>query len=54
MTRPVNSLPVATDHVKAYTGLLRLAVRLTSSEIDPMLYGQMLNADGHTPEAHRP
>ncbi|GAA1431264.1 hypothetical protein GCM10009601_50080 [Streptomyces thermospinosisporus] len=50
----MNQIPVAADHVKAYTGLLRLAVRLLSSEIDLLLYRQMLNADAHTRDDHRP
>lgn len=50
----MNPIPVGADHVKAYTGLLRLCVRLLSREIDPMLYRQMLNADAHSQEPHRP
>ncbi|GAA3772873.1 molecular chaperone TorD family protein [Streptomyces chiangmaiensis] len=50
----MNPIPVAADHVKAYTGLLRLAVRLLSSEIDPLLYRQMIDADSRTRDDHRP
>jgi glutaredoxin-like protein len=54
VTAPVNPVPVAADHLKAYTGLLRLAVRLLSREIDLLLYLQILNADAHSRPGQRP
>lgn len=47
-------IPVVADHVKAYTGLLRLAVRLLAREIDPLLYRQMHDADTHSGDSQRP
>lgn len=50
----MNLIPVATEHVRAYTALLRLAVRLLAREIDPLLYRQMLQADSDSGGGHRP
>lgn len=50
----VNPIPVGADHLKAYSGLLRLAVRLLAREVDTPLYRQMSNADGHSSKDHAP
>lgn len=47
------SMTTATP-VKAYTGLLRLAVRLLTREIDPPLYRQLRDADAQAGGDHRP
>jgi hypothetical protein len=50
----MNAIPVAADHVKAYSGLLRLAVRLLAREVDVALFRQMLGADAHSATGRAP